>query len=168
MSSSSAFRRGDGTWAAVRRAMAAAREALSCIDLISACGSAEGKNIISVEESSGDGVALVIARHEDHAVLSRANTTRFQIAILRSRHLERILIMKMHYDQETDSLYIDLNSRPSTDSREIQEGVVVDFDAKGKIVGIDIQHASEVSDLATFEADSLPVAAVRAPRTSSR
>ena len=43
--------------------------------------------------------------------------------------------MKLHYDQETDSLYIDLNARPSVDSREIQEGVVADFDAKGQIVG---------------------------------
>jgi hypothetical protein len=34
--------------------------------------------------------------------------------------------------------------------------VVVDGDAKGKIAGIDIQHASEASGLATFEADSLP------------
>jgi len=50
--------------------------------------------------------------------------------------------MKLNYDQETDSLYIDLNSRPSADSREIQDGVVIDVDAKGKIVGIDIQHAS--------------------------
>jgi len=46
--------------------------------------------------------------------------------------------MKLNYDQETDSLYIDLNSRPSVDSREIQDGVVIDVDAKGKIVGIDI------------------------------
>jgi uncharacterized protein YuzE len=64
--------------------------------------------------------------------------------------------MKLHYDQETDSLYIDLNERPSVDSREIQDGVVIDFDAQGRIVGIDIQHASEVLDLATLETQSLP------------
>jgi uncharacterized protein YuzE len=75
--------------------------------------------------------------------------------------------MKLHYDQETDSLYIDLNSRPSADSKEIQEGVVIDVDAKGKIVGIDIQHASEILDLGTFEAESLPVA-VRSPKSAMR
>ncbi|HUK23043.1 MAG TPA: DUF2283 domain-containing protein [Terriglobales bacterium] len=74
--------------------------------------------------------------------------------------------MKLHYDKETDSLYIDLNSRPSVDSREIQEGVVIDLDAKGKIVGIDIQHASEVLDLASLEADSLP--ALRSSATERR
>jgi uncharacterized protein YuzE len=66
--------------------------------------------------------------------------------------------MKLHYDRETDSLYIDLNARPSVDSRVIQEELVIDFDAKGQVVGIDIQHASEVLDLATIETESLPIA----------
>jgi len=65
--------------------------------------------------------------------------------------------MKLRYDYETDSLYIDPNARPSVNSREVQDGVVVDFDAEGQIVGIDIQHASEILDLATLETDSLPV-----------
>jgi len=65
--------------------------------------------------------------------------------------------MKLHYDQETDSLYIDLNARPSVDSREIQDGLVIDLDAQGRIVGIDIQHASELLDLSTLEAESLPL-----------
>ena len=65
--------------------------------------------------------------------------------------------MKLQYHRETDSLYIDLNARPSVDSREVQDGVVLDFDADGQIVGIDIQHASEILDLATLETESLPV-----------
>jgi uncharacterized protein YuzE len=69
--------------------------------------------------------------------------------------------MKLSYDQEIDSLYIDLNERPSADSREIQDGVVIDVDAQGRIVGIDIQHASEVLDLATLETQSLPAARLK-------
>jgi uncharacterized protein YuzE len=65
--------------------------------------------------------------------------------------------VKLHYDRETDSLYIDLNARPSVDSREVQDGVVIDLDEKGQIVGIDIQHASEILDLATLETESLPL-----------
>jgi uncharacterized protein YuzE len=64
--------------------------------------------------------------------------------------------MKLHYYPETDSLYIDLNSRPSADSREIAEGLVADFNAEGNVVGIDIDHASEKLDLKTLEAVSLP------------
>jgi len=66
--------------------------------------------------------------------------------------------MKLHYDRETDSLYIDLNARPSVDSREVQDGVVIDLDEKGQIVGIDIQHASQILDLATLETESLSFA----------
>ena len=64
--------------------------------------------------------------------------------------------MKLHYYPETDSLYIDLNQRPSVDSREIVDGLVVDFDAEGRVVGIDIQHASQSLDLQTLETESLP------------
>lgn len=64
--------------------------------------------------------------------------------------------MKLHYYPETDSLYIDLAGRPSADSREIAEGLVADFDAEGRVVGIDIQHASQIMDLKTLETDSLP------------
>ncbi len=64
--------------------------------------------------------------------------------------------MKLHYYPDTDSLYIDLNARPSADSREIAEGLVVDFDSDGRVVGIDIQHASEIMDLKTLETESLP------------
>jgi uncharacterized protein YuzE len=50
--------------------------------------------------------------------------------------------MKLNYHAETDSLYIDLSERPSTESREISEGVVLDYDAEGNLVGIDIDNAS--------------------------
>jgi len=66
--------------------------------------------------------------------------------------------MKFHYYQETDSLYIDLSSRPSVDSREVVSGVVLDFDAEGNIVGIDIDHASKIVDLSRLDAESLPIA----------
>ncbi|MGH9777531.1 MAG: DUF2283 domain-containing protein [Candidatus Acidiferrales bacterium] len=69
--------------------------------------------------------------------------------------------MKLHYDRQTDSLYIDLNTRPSVDSREIQDGIVIDLDDKGQIVGIDIQHASTILDLTTLETESLPAGTLK-------
>lgn len=46
--------------------------------------------------------------------------------------------MKLHYYPETDSLYIELKSVPGAETREIVEGLVVDFDADGNVVGFDI------------------------------
>ena len=51
--------------------------------------------------------------------------------------------MKLNYYPETDSLYIDLSEKPSTDSKEISEGIVLDYDAEGNLVGIDIDIASK-------------------------
>ncbi len=51
--------------------------------------------------------------------------------------------MKLNYYADTDCLYIDLAERPSVESREISEGVVVDYDANGNLVGIDIDNASK-------------------------
>ena len=65
--------------------------------------------------------------------------------------------MKFHYYPDTDSLYIDLSEKPSTDSTEIAPGVILDFDENGQLVGIDIDHASKVANLSTLEAKSLPV-----------
>lgn len=39
--------------------------------------------------------------------------------------------MKINYDKATGSLYIHLSDRPSADSDEVQDGVVLDFDANG-------------------------------------
>jgi uncharacterized protein YuzE len=55
--------------------------------------------------------------------------------------------MKLNYYEETDSLYIDLSSKKSVDSKEVSEGVVLDYDGEGNIVGIDIDNASKKLDL---------------------
>lgn len=67
--------------------------------------------------------------------------------------------MKFHYYAETDSLYIELSERPSVDSQEVAPGVVMDFDAEGSPVGIDLDHASKFVNLTRLEVDSLPIQA---------
>ena len=64
--------------------------------------------------------------------------------------------MKLNYYRETDSLYIDLSSKPSADSREISEGIVLDYDAEGNLVGIDIDNASRKIDLKEVILNRIP------------
>lgn len=66
--------------------------------------------------------------------------------------------MKFRYDSESDSLYIDLAEREASESQEVADGVVVDFDSQGHIVGIDIEDASKIVNLSRLETDSLPFA----------
>ena len=65
--------------------------------------------------------------------------------------------MKFHYYPETDSLYIDLSEKVSVDSHEVAPGVVLDFDAEGRLTGIDIDHASQIINLSRLEAEALPI-----------
>jgi len=69
--------------------------------------------------------------------------------------------MKLHYYPDTDSLYIDLNEKTGTDSREVVDGVVVDLDADGNIVGIDIEQASKKLSLGVLETEDLPAHSVK-------
>jgi uncharacterized protein YuzE len=70
--------------------------------------------------------------------------------------------MKLSYDQTTDSLYIHLADRPSVDSDEVDEGVVLDFDNDGALVGIDIQHASLKADIHSVIMSHLPLTDLQA------
>ena len=67
--------------------------------------------------------------------------------------------MKFNYYVETDSLYIELSDQPSADSREVAPNVVLDFDAEGRLVGIDLDQASKFVNLSQLEAKSLPIQA---------
>lgn len=64
--------------------------------------------------------------------------------------------MKISYYQETDSLYIDLSSKTSTDCKEVSEGVVLDYDIEGNLVGIDIDNASKKLNLKEIILNKMP------------
>jgi len=66
--------------------------------------------------------------------------------------------MKLNYYPETDSLYIDLSETTSVESKEISEGVVLDYDAEGNLVGIDIDNASKKVQLKELILSRLPSA----------
>jgi uncharacterized protein YuzE len=64
--------------------------------------------------------------------------------------------MKINYYPDTDSLYIDLSSKTSVDSREVSDGIVLDYDADGNLVGIDIDQASVKLDIKELILTKLP------------
>jgi len=64
--------------------------------------------------------------------------------------------MKLNYHPDTDSLYIDLSEKPSVETREISEGILLDYDANGNLVGIDIDNASKKVQLKELILSKLP------------
>ena len=65
--------------------------------------------------------------------------------------------MKLHFHAETGSLYVELKGERGTETREVSDGLNVDLDAAGRVVGFDIDHASSRLDLSTLEVEDLPL-----------
>jgi len=65
--------------------------------------------------------------------------------------------MRLKYYPDTDSLYIDLSGKVSADSKEISEGVILDYDVDGNIVGIDIDNASKKVDMKELLVSKVPI-----------
>lgn len=53
----------------------------------------------------------------------------------------------MRYSQEADAIYIRLKENKIVNSDEISDGVIVDYDENGDVVGIEILWVSEKVDI---------------------
>ena len=54
--------------------------------------------------------------------------------------------MRVRVDAAADAVYVNLTDRAIKDSEEVADGIVVDYDAEGRIVGIEILDASRRTD----------------------
>lgn len=70
--------------------------------------------------------------------------------------------MKLQYYPETDSLYVEFKAGPGAETLEVTDGLNVDLDASGDVVGFDIDHASRRVDLSTLETEAFPLHAFKA------
>lgn len=71
--------------------------------------------------------------------------------------------MKIEYSKKADALYVYFREVKVARSKEVEEGVVVDLDKKGHIVGVEILDASKrltPSELVNVNIENLPVGAV--------
>jgi uncharacterized protein YuzE len=51
--------------------------------------------------------------------------------------------MKLTIDREADALYLDLDEAPAAESEELSPGIILDYNAEGKVVGIEMLHLSK-------------------------
>jgi len=73
--------------------------------------------------------------------------------------------MKFNYHADTDSLYIDFIDGPGVDNIIITDDIVADIDAQGRLVGLDIQHASKNTDLGQFMLQGIKPSVTTVPNT---
>jgi len=55
--------------------------------------------------------------------------------------------MKLEFDPQADALYLELMEAEVEQSKEIQPGVILDYDAEGRIVGIEVLYVSKRGQL---------------------
>ena len=66
--------------------------------------------------------------------------------------------MKIEYDKEVDALYIRIQDKEVERTREIEEGVNLDFDSDGKVIGLEIIGALDrykKEDIFTISTENL-------------
>jgi len=66
--------------------------------------------------------------------------------------------VRISYHEDTDSLYIHLNGRPTLESEEIAPDTVVHFGEDGEVTGFEIySEAAERAEVAEIEVSGLEV-----------
>ncbi|MBT3232066.1 MAG: DUF2283 domain-containing protein [Calditrichaeota bacterium] len=53
--------------------------------------------------------------------------------------------MKLKIDLEADALYLTLQDEPASESEEVASGIILDYSADGKVVGIEMLYLSKRS-----------------------
>ena len=73
--------------------------------------------------------------------------------------------MRIEYDREADALYIQIQEKHVAKTKEVEEGVLIDFDETNKLIGIEILSATKrfaLSDIVNLHVENLPVEALSA------
>ena len=66
--------------------------------------------------------------------------------------------MRVRYDQATDALYVRLDESAVAESEEVRPGLVLDFDERDQVVGIELRRVSKQSPGAKLKEISVQVA----------
>ena len=64
--------------------------------------------------------------------------------------------MNIAYFKDSDSLYLELSPENPSHAWEAQEGIVINLSEDGRVVGIEIEHASRKTDLKILRIGDFP------------
>ncbi|MBU7027092.1 MAG: DUF2283 domain-containing protein [Theionarchaea archaeon] len=65
--------------------------------------------------------------------------------------------MKITYDPKTDAVYIQFQEGEYSISKEISEGIILDYTEEGKVMGIEILEVSQKMPLKNIEEITLSI-----------
>ena len=65
--------------------------------------------------------------------------------------------MDIRYFQATDTLLVVFSDRQIAETRDVNEDVLIEFDADGKIVSVTIEHAGEHINVSNLSYEQIPM-----------
>ena len=65
--------------------------------------------------------------------------------------------MKVTYFPDTDTLLVAFSDRPIVETRDLNENVLIELDAEGRVVSMTIEHAKQQTDVGEFSYQLAPV-----------
>ena len=66
--------------------------------------------------------------------------------------------MKVHYDEKSDAIYMRLDDSKIIDSQEVEPGIILDFNDKNQVVGIEILRVKKHVPMANLKQMQFEVA----------
>lgn len=72
--------------------------------------------------------------------------------------------MKIEYSKEADAIYVYFKEDFVEKSKETEDGIVIDFDKNGQLIGIEVLDASKrfsLADIVNVNIENLPVEAIK-------
>ena len=67
-----------------------------------------------------------------------------------------IRIMELKYFQDTDTLLVNFSDRQIVETRDINEVVLIELDADGRIVSVTIEYAGEYISVLSLSYETIP------------
>ena len=68
--------------------------------------------------------------------------------------------MRIQYDREADARYVQMQEKKVAKTKEVEEGLLVDFDEENRLIGIEILDATNrfaLSDITNLHVENMPV-----------
>ncbi|GAI19914.1 unnamed protein product [marine sediment metagenome] len=68
--------------------------------------------------------------------------------------------MKIEFDKQADALYIHIQEKEVAKTKEIEEGILIDFDKDNLLIGVEILDVTKrfsLSDIVNLQIENLPV-----------
>jgi len=79
--------------------------------------------------------------------------------------------MRIEYSKKADALYVYFKEDYVAKSKEIEDGIVLDFDEKGQLIGIEVLDVGQrfsLSDIANISIENIPVGPESTQKSSKR